>query len=156
MPSRPGTANVFYEEQYFPFLNYLVSALSIQPHHCSATAATENRPIDGHGRIPLAFFCFVLQWQGGSSLTSPAHSCFTSLQRRRGAPLSLQYLSVLGFSIFAESTSVNILFSSVDAGNTVTCNSLTTQPHFSSSAEQTLSMHPLGLLKDDAHLRESI
>lgn len=101
-------------------------------------------------------FCFVLQWHGGSSLTSPAHFCFTSPQRRRGAPLSVQYLSVSGFSIFAKSTSVNILFSSVDAGNTLTCNSLTTQPHFSSSAEQTLPMHSLSLLNDDAHLRELI
>ena len=156
MPSRPGAAKVSCKEQYFPFSNYMVSALSIQPHHCSATAATEYRPIHGHGRIPFGFFCFVLQWQGGSSLTSPAHSCFTSPQRRSGAPLSVQYLSVLAFSIFAKSTSVNILFRSVDAGNTLTCNSLTTQPHFSSSAEQTLPMHSLSLLNDDAHLRESI
>ena len=124
IPSHVGAANVFYEGQYFTFLNHMASAASIQPCHCSANVATENRPIRGHGHVPFAFI--FLQRQEGSSLCVTLPTPASHLRKAGEGTLSVQYLSMLGFSIFAKSRSVNTLFSSVDAGNTLTCNSLTT------------------------------
>ena len=113
---------VFYEGQYFTFLNHMASAASIQPCHCSASIATENRPICGHGRVPFAFIFF--QWQEGSSLRVTLPTPASHLRKAAGA--LFQFNTMLGFSIFPKSTSVNTILSSVDAWNTLTCNSLTT------------------------------
>ena len=73
-------------------------------------------------RVPFAFIFF--QWQEGSSLRVTLPTPASHLHKAAGA--LFQFNTMLGFSIFPKSTSVNTLFSSVDAGNTLTCNSLTT------------------------------